>query len=122
MSSIETDRSRTLLGSLFDQAIAPLAEARRAAGCQSYFPLTGDAKSASYYEEPSCRAMSAADFEFPGGGTPEGLIEALAQYWTSQGDVALAAMAPALKQIAESLRAEAAQSDGTVSPLCYAMF
>jgi hypothetical protein len=66
--------------------------------------------------------MQPADFEFPGGGSAAGLIDALTAYWAAQGETQLAAMAPRLHEIAEALRDEAAEGDGTVSVLCYTMF
>src|SRR5215470_12980406 len=92
MNSTDEDRARTLAGALFDEVVAPLAEARKAAGKQAYFPLAGSPGAKSYFEEPILRSMAPADFEFPGGGTTEGLVEALAELWTSEGEMALAAM------------------------------
>lgn len=122
MSSTDEDRVRTLAGALYDEVVVPLAEARRAAGKQPYFPLGGEPGAESYHVRPLARAMEPADFEFPGGGTAEGLIDALAAYWAAAGEPGLAAMAPRLKEIAELLREEAAESDGDVSILCYTMF
>jgi hypothetical protein len=122
MSSTEADRARATAAALFDDVVVPLAEARRAAGPQAYFPLGRDASAASYFDEPSLPTMQPADFELPGGGTAEGLVDALAQMWSAQGEAGLAALAPRLKQIAELLQAEAAEGDGSVSILCYTMF
>jgi hypothetical protein len=120
MSSTEREeRARQLAGALFDEVVAPLAAARQAAGCQPYFPIAGEAGVESYYVTPMAQA---ADFEFPGGGTAEGLIDALAALWTSQGETALASMAPRLKEIAEALKEEVVESDGNVSIFCYTMF
>jgi hypothetical protein len=111
-----------LASDLFDKAVAPLAQARKSAGEQSYFPLHGEANTISYYDEPLLNTMSAADFEFPGGGSAVGLIDALAALWTVEGETSLASMAPRLKEIALALNEEAAEGDGSVSILCYTMF
>jgi hypothetical protein len=122
MSSTDVDRARALAGTLFDEVVAPLAEARKSAGQKAYFPFAPEAGAKSYFVEPILRKMSHADFEFPGGGTAEGLVDALAALWTAEGEMALAAMAPMLKEIAAALKDEAAEGDGSVSILCYTMF
>lgn len=124
MSSTDQDGDvvRKLAGELHDEIVTPLAEARKAAGAAAYFPLGRDPAATTYFEEPATRVMTAADFEFPGGGTAEGLVAALAAAWTAEGEVGLAAMAPKLQAISEALGEEAAQGDGSVSILCYTMF
>ena len=111
-----------LAGALYDEVVMPLAEARKAAGRQEYFSLAPEPGAESYYQKPLLRAMKAADFEFPGGGTATGLIDALAAAWTADGETGLAAMAPKLKQIADTVKAEAADGDGKVNIFCYTMF
>jgi hypothetical protein len=122
MSSIELDRARTLAGTVFDEVVAPIGEARKAAGATPYFAPAPVADAKSYYQAPFARVMQPADFEFPGGGSAAGLIDALAAYWSAQGETELAAMAPRLHEIAEALKEEAVEGDGTVSVLCYTMF
>ncbi len=122
MSSTDDDRSRRLTGALFDEVVAPLAASRRAAGMQAYFPLAGEPGAMSYYVVPTVRVMQTADFELPGGGTPEGLVDALAERWTAEGETGLATMAARLKAIAEALQREVVESDGSVSIFCYTMF
>ncbi len=121
-NSTDEDHARTLAGTLFDEVVAPLAKARRVAGTRAYFPLADEAGVRSYYEKPIIRVMQSADCEFTGGGTAEGLIDALAASWTAEGEADLAAMAPRRKAIAEALHVRAAESDGSVSILCYTMF
>ena len=96
MSSTEAgvDSVRAVAGALFDELVVPLAEARKAAGRQSYFPLKGESGAKSYYVAPLASVMKPADFEFPGGGTADGLIDALTAYWADQGQTELAALAP----------------------------
>ena len=122
MSQTEPNDSARLSGMLFDDVLIPLARARRAAGAPPYFPLGPDAQVDSYFDASSVRTMGAADFEFPGGGNAEGLIDALAMYWTTRGDAVLAATAPRLNAIAGALRDEAVQDDGTVDIFCYTLF
>ena len=122
MSSTDDNRARRLAAALFDAVVIPLAQSRRAAGEQAYFPLSAEGDAKSYYEKPVLRLMQAADFEFPGGGTAEMLIDALAASWTEQGESGLAAMAPMLKEIAAALAEETLEGDGSVSILCYTMF
>ena len=122
MSSTEVDRARTLAGALFDEVVTPLANARAAAAAPAYFATAGQAGAASYYQEPVLRVMQPADFEFPGGGSAAGLIDALAAHWTAEGETGLAAMAARLHEIAAALKEEAAEGEGTVSVLCYTMF
>jgi hypothetical protein len=124
MSSIEIeeDLARTLAGELFDNIVAPLAASRRDSAKPTYFPLAGETGAATYYEKPLLHVMQPADFEFPGGGSAQGLVEALAALWKSQGETGLAAMTPKLAKIAEVLQAEADAGDGSVSILCYTMF
>lgn len=122
MSSINDARVRALAAALYDEVVTPLAEARKAAGTQEYFSLAPETGAESYYQEPALGVMKAADFEFPGDGTAAGLIDALAAAWTADGETSLASMAPRLKEIADTLKAEAADGDGSVSIFCYTMF
>jgi hypothetical protein len=122
MRSTNDGRVRALAGALYDEVVSPLAEARKTAGKQEYFSLSRESGAGSYYQEPVLRVMKPEDFEFPGGGTAAGLIDALAAAWTAEGETNLAAMAPQLQQIADTLKAEAAEGDGSVSIFCYTMF
>jgi hypothetical protein len=107
---------------LFDEVLVPLAKARRGSGAPPYFPLQQEASRASYFVPPTLKVMSPADFELEVGGKSEALIDALAAYWKRQGETGLAAMAPRLKQLADSLGDEAAENDGKVDILCYTLF
>jgi hypothetical protein len=122
MNLTEKEHSQRQAEELFDEVVVKLADARRSKGRQAYFPLSREAGTGSYFEEPILRTMQPSDFEFPGGGTAEGLVDALAELWTRDGETSLAAMAPRLKEIAGALREEAEKGDGTVSILCYTMF
>lgn len=124
MSQTDTqvDRSTSLSGALFDEVLVPVSAARQAAGAAPYFPMSGDATATTYFERSSVSTMSPADFEFPGGGTAAGLIDAIAAYWLAQGETALAAAAPRLKAISEALREEAVADDGSVDIFCYTLF
>jgi hypothetical protein len=122
LSSTKENRSKELAGALFDELVLPLAAARKDAGTQSYFPLAGEKGVSSYYDEPLLRVMQPADLEFPGGGTAEGLVEALGAYWRAQGEIGLAAMAERLKELVEPVREEVVEGDGSISIFCYTMF
>ncbi len=121
-TEMQVDRSTSLSGALFDEVLVPLAGARQSAGAAPYFPAGRDAAAESYFEPSSVRRMSPADFEFPGGGTAAGLIDALAAYWLAEGETALASSAPRLKAISEALRDEAVADDGSVDIFCYTLF
>ncbi len=122
MSSTEAPTVDDLALAVFDSAVIPLAEALRASGRKNYFPLGADTGAASYFEAPSLGVMGAADFAFPGEGTPEGLLDAAAAVWAAQGETGLADLAGRLRPVAEALRTEAAENDGEVDILCYTMF
>jgi hypothetical protein len=122
MKPTEKPQSANLASALFADALAPLSASRNAAGQQSYFPLQPDAAQESYFETPVAKRLQAGDFEFPGRGTAEGLIDALSATWTAEGEQVLAATAPRLKEIAAALKAEAETSNGEISALCYTMF
>lgn len=107
---------------LFEEAVVPLAEARRARGAPDYFPKSADPEARTYFESPACARMTAADFEFPGGGTPDGLVDALAAHWHDRGDEDLADLVPRLKAIAAALAIAPVASEGDVDILCYTMF
>ena len=116
------DRSTTLSGALFDEVLAASANARRDAGARPYFPVWRDGSATSYFTRSGVSVMSAADFEFPGGGRAEGLVEALTSFWRAEGETALAGAGPRLKAIADALRDEAASDDGSVDIFCYTLF
>jgi hypothetical protein len=114
--------SAELSGTLFDEVLVPLANARRDAGAAPYFPAWRDEKVATYFERSDVSQMSPVDFEFPGGGTPEGLIGSLMAFWGAEGEAVLARTAPRLGAIAAALREEAAAEDGNVDIFCYTLF
>ncbi len=120
--STEALSADSLALATFDEVLVPLANARRSAERPAYFARKGEVGVASYFEPPTLAVMRPADFEFPGGGDPEGLIKALAKYWRSQDEDHAAAMAPRLHEIAQALREEADDIDGAVDILCYTMF
>lgn len=121
MSQTDSARSARLAGALFDEVVAPLAQERRARGKQSEFPL-GPEPASTYFTPPGLRTMESADFEIAGGGTIDGLLEALVAHWAARGEAELVALAPRMREIAAALREEEARSDGTVDVLCYTLF
>lgn len=122
MSSTEPkDVSVRLAGELFDTVVAPLAKDKR--GSKPYFPLAGEPDATTYFVTPDVQVMTADDFVLPGGGVPEGLIDAVVAYWEQRGEREIAAsLAEKLKPIAEALGEEAAEADGSVDILCYTLF
>ena len=125
MSSIEAAPALTKTGSatdlalaLFDEVIAPAA----AEGRGKYLSLSVEREQASYFLQPATKCVTPSDFDFPGGGHTDGLIDALVAYWTEQGDVRLLRAGPRLKEIIAALQNESAKSDSDVDPYCYTMF
>lgn len=114
--------SMKLSGALFDEVLAPLAEARRAANAPPYFLPWKDETVTSYFAPSQDTRLTSTDFEFPGGGYAEGLVDALEAWWRARGDSELAAAAPRLKAIAKALHSETAHDDGSVDIFCYTLF
>jgi hypothetical protein len=115
-------RSTELSKSLFDEVLTPLAVSRRDARLTPYFPAWRETKLKSYFTRPTVGRMSQADFEFPGGGTPSGLMDALARFWKTENEPELAAMKPRLEAVARALQEEAAAESGDVDIFCYTLF
>ncbi len=114
----ENGEATTLAHALFDEVIAPAA----AEETPSYFAPAGEPDRATYFLQPSLPQLTPKDFEFPGGGDADGLIEALVEHWTKQGETRLATSGQRLKEIIAALRAEGVGTDGDVDPYCYTMF
>jgi hypothetical protein len=122
MSLIETNAVDRLARSTFDEVVVPLAQALRAGNSGGYFARARDAGATTYFEQPLSPIMQSSDFDFPGGGDADGLIDAAAKYWMAQGEDRLVKIAPRLKEIARALQHEAGDSSGDVDILCYTMF
>lgn len=116
------DDPAELAGDLFDQVLLPLAMAKREVGELAYFSLKRDATVDSYFSPSDLRSMAPADFEFPGGGSAEGLISSLAAHWIGEGEFELAAVAPRLSAIATALSQAAIADDSSVDIFCYTLF
>jgi hypothetical protein len=121
MTQTEIDHA-ALSGTLFDEVLQPLAVAKRNTGVQPYFPAGRDATVTSYFVPSSVTSMTPAQFEFPGGGSADGLIAALVTYWTAEGEPVLAAMGPRLGAIADALSNAGVPDDGSVDIFCYTLF
>jgi len=115
-------RSRALAADMFAEVIVPLAAARCREAAAPYFPPWRTDAPATYFVPSPVRAMTAANFEFPGGGTGAGLVDSLVTHWTTEGEAALADAAPRLLAIVEALRDEALAQDGSVDIFCYTLF
>jgi hypothetical protein len=122
MNQTEPDRSTRLAEALFDEVVIPLAKSKRDAVASTYFPMRPGAELRSYLEPAEVRVMKPSDFEFPGGGAAEHLVEALARFWVERGEPELAAMSERMREIASVLGEEVAESDGSVDILCYTLF
>ena len=122
MNPTDMNRSTLLTQALFDEVVDPLAEARRAVGAPAYFPLGSEANAVTYFEQPDLTKMRPSDFELHSNDSAEGLVDALAAFWSDRGEAELAAMAPRLIEIAHALINEAAENDGNVDVLCYTLF
>lgn len=122
MKPTDTPRADILAATLFDEQICRLAHDRQTAGAGAYFPLAPSAAEDTYYGAPTTGGTLEGGFEFPGGGEPAALIDALAARWRAEGNAALAGLAPRLKEIAAALQSERSVGDGTVDILCYTMF
>jgi hypothetical protein len=112
--------SARLAGNLFDEVIAPLAGEHRSRGEAPPFPLWRDPDAPTYFVPSTVSRMTS--FDFPGGGTADGLVDALGAYWSAEGEVGLAASVPHLREIVESLRDEFRPDDGSVDIFCYTFF
>jgi hypothetical protein len=117
-----SDDGVRLAGALFDEVLVPLAAEKRRAGVPAYFPVAPDPGASSYFTPSSVSSMAPADFEFPGGGTPQGLIAALVDDWRAEGETVLASAGPRLTSIAAAVAAAAAKDDGSVDIFCYTLF
>jgi len=122
MSPTDVTRAAALAAAFFDEVLVPLAEGRRAAGAAPYFPRRPEASATTYFSRPALRTMQASSFELPGGGTAEGLLDALAHHWQARGEPELAALVPHLRELARALAEASAEHDGTVDVLCYTLF
>lgn len=123
MSLIEANRVDDLAHAMFDTVVAPLAERRQATGRPSHFPIRPDPSAVSYFEPAApVSATGAQVAAFPGGGHAIGLIDALAAFWTEQGETDLAPLVPHLRKLAVAVAAERQEQSGDVDIYCYTMF
>jgi len=120
MASTDPDQSSDLIRKFHAQELMPLAE-RLAKQGKTLFPTGADAKRASYYVKRAKTTMEKADFEVFGPGSIEDFQNALVQLWKQQGLPELAALAPGLAKIAESVYFRE-ERDEEVSPFMYVMF
>lgn len=111
-----------MAGRLFDEVLAPLSQTRRAGGARPYFPVGPDPAVVTYFVSASPRSMTAADFEFPGGGNAHGLVGALIEYWRKNGELPLAAAESRLIAIADALAKAGLKTDASVDIFCYTLF
>lgn len=123
MNSTETPRLEAILGTLFDQALLPLAQRMQARGEQA-FPLAPDVSWLSYYVRRKRSSMTAADFSGIACADGAEFGARLEAHWKALGRDELAALAGHFGWAAETARM-ARQADAParqLSPYVYAMF
>ena len=105
---------------LFFNELMPLAKRFREEG-RRFFPIHHDPNVRTYYERRKNTSMATEDVELMGCDCPDRLKDALADLWISQGYPELAALAPKISELAESL-CDPEEQDEEVSPFIYVMF
>ena len=116
------DESIRVSGALFDEVLVPLARERQRENAQPYFPEWRDQAVRTYFVQPEIRVMTPADFDFPGSGTGAGLVQALGERWSAEGETVLCTAIPHLRSIVELLAGEAVDDDANVDIFCYTLF
>ena len=96
-------RSARLSRDFFDEVVTPLSALRRTQEAQPYFPSWRDVDRSSYFVPANVSTMRPDDFEFPGGGTAAGLIDALAAHWSADEEPELSDATGRLTAIVEAL-------------------
>jgi hypothetical protein len=118
----EPDGWAGLARELFDDVLLPVSNDMGRNGA-SFLTSWRCPEAKSYLVQPHLTKMTPSDFEFPGGGSADGLIEKLGGYWVREGDLQLVPVTSRLKRIAVALEAEGVESrDGSVDIFCYTMF
>ncbi len=120
MNSTKEDKVREVLGALFDDVLAPIAEGLRARAVEP-FPLRPDKSCQTYYIFRSKRAMKREDFTFPSCADFEHFESRLAAHWKDIGRDNLADKASHFAGAARIAYALGDQ-DAEVSPFIYVMF
>lgn len=122
MNSIEPSLSQRLTAEMFDRAIIPLREARRARDGTTYPSTDREERPTSYFSPLSDPSVKQTASDFAVYSTPEQLIDGLAAFWKASGDADLCCLIPMMRKIASAIQDEAVENDGSVSVFCYAMF
>jgi|SoiMethySBSTD1v2_1073268.scaffolds.fasta_scaffold3542928_2 hypothetical protein len=120
MSSTDSDTFPEVVSALFDEVLAPMAEAIRASGRQP-FPLKPEATCQTYYLSREKRTMTRNDFIATSCSDFADLEIRLSAYWTALGRDDLAAEVPRFVAAARALHTHAEQ-DSEVSPFVYVMY
>lgn len=121
MNSIDS-RPILLAGELFDELLVPLAKVRQETRAAPYFAAGPDPTVQTYFSPSAVTALAADDFEFPGGGDPDALVDALIGHWAAQGESVLADARAKLHAIVDALAESEIADDGTVDIFCYTLF
>lgn len=122
MNSTNETKADPLARSVFSGCIIPLAKSLGPEVRSAYFEIGGNSAASSYFGTPNPTVMQLSDFDFPGGGTADGLIEAYSRYCQTKGDKGLVEILPQLREIAGALQSEMEETSGDVDILCYTMF
>jgi hypothetical protein len=123
MNSTKEEQLAQLMGALFDDVLAPIAERMRAEGVAA-FPLAPDVTWLSYYVRRRRSSMTHADFTSAACADTAELERRLAAHWHALGRHELAGHASRIAQAAEDARPllAAAAPAAAPSPYVYAMF
>jgi hypothetical protein len=120
MISTRDDRAREVIGALFDDVLAPIAESLRACGVE-LFPLRPDMSRRTYYVLRTKLAMTHEDFTSPSCADVEEFASRLASHWKDIGRDHLSDKASHFASAARAAYALGDQ-DAEVSPFVYVMF
>lgn len=120
MSSTDEERIRTVMGAVFDDVLAPLAQAMRARG-EEPFPMKPDESRESYYVQRTKCPMTHEDFIAPSCVDFEDLEGRLAAHWRLLGRDELLGAVPRFVDAARSAYSLGEQG-AEVSPLVYVMY
>lgn len=113
------DKSKDKIKEFFQGELLPLRNHLGARG--NFFATRFEAEAPTYFQDKGQVVLHPADMEAPECLTPADLEQKLAEMWRGQGYPELAALAPALAQLAELLQA-GEEPGAEVSPFIYVMF
>lgn len=122
MNSTKEAKADPLSRSVFSGFIIPLAKSLGPEGRAACLEIGRNSAGNSYFVTSSQTVMQVSEFEFPGGGTADGLIDAYSRFCQTSNHEELLEMLPQLREIAGALQSEMAEASGDVDIMCYTMF